>query len=141
MGFVLTSTTMHNELSNSRHYGFFFQNIRQSIINTKMSACGEGKRLCSFTKMVIHQHEHLSCQGLGQGHHLKTAVSRPQHAGCKHDSGMDNSANGKRVKLPVLTLDGRNRTMLFTESLARVIAAIRITRVRWRSYLLPEHRN
>ena len=32
-------------------------------------------------------------------------------------------------------LDGRNRARVIAESLARVIAAIRITRVRWRSYL------
>ena len=32
-------------------------------------------------------------------------------------------------------LDGRNRARVIAESLARVIAAIRITSVRWRSYL------
>ena len=37
-------------------------------------------------------------------------------------------------------LDGRNRAMAITESLARVIAAIRIASVRWRSYLPPNHR-
>ena len=35
----------------------------------------------------------------------------------------------------VSPLDGRNRAMVIAESLARVIAAIRITSVRWRSYL------
>ena len=33
------------------------------------------------------------------------------------------------------TLDGRNRARVSAESLARVLAAIRITSVRWRSYL------
>ena len=33
------------------------------------------------------------------------------------------------------SLDGRNRARVIAESLARVIAAIRITSVRWRSYL------
>ena len=32
-------------------------------------------------------------------------------------------------------LDGRNRAIVIAESLARVIAAIRIASVRWRSYL------
>ena len=34
-------------------------------------------------------------------------------------------------------LDGRHRAIVIAESLARVIAAIRITSVRWRSYLPP----
>ena len=38
-------------------------------------------------------------------------------------------------------LDGRNRATVIAESLARVIAATRITGVRWRSYLPPKHRN
>ena len=33
------------------------------------------------------------------------------------------------------SLDGRNRAIVIAESLARVIAAIRIASVRWRSYL------
>ena len=33
------------------------------------------------------------------------------------------------------TLDGRNRARVIAESLARVLAAIQITSVRWRSYL------
>ena len=40
--------------------------------------------------------------------------------------------NPERIKV---TLDGRNRARVIAESLARVIAAIRITSVRWRSYL------
>ena len=39
------------------------------------------------------------------------------------------------------TLDGRNHAIVIAESLARVIAAIRIASVRWRSYLSPKHRN
>ena len=35
----------------------------------------------------------------------------------------------------VQALDGRNRAIVIAESLARVIAAIRITSVHWRSYL------
>ena len=35
----------------------------------------------------------------------------------------------------VLNLDQRNRERVIAESLARVIAAIQITSVRWRSYL------
>ena len=38
-------------------------------------------------------------------------------------------------------LDGRNRAIVIAESLARVIAAIRIASVRWQSYLPPKHRN
>ena len=43
----------------------------------------------------------------------------------------------------VSDLDGRNRAIVITESLARVIAAIRIASVRWRSYPPPpkKHRN
>ena len=36
-------------------------------------------------------------------------------------------------------LDGRNRARVTAESLARVVAAIRITSVRWWSYLPPKH--
>ena len=35
-------------------------------------------------------------------------------------------------------LDGRNRTIGIAESLARVVAEIRITRVRWRSFPPPK---
>ena len=38
-------------------------------------------------------------------------------------------------------LDGRNRAIVIAESLARVIVAIRITSVRWRSHLPLKHRN
>ena len=38
-------------------------------------------------------------------------------------------------------LDGRNRARVNVESLARVIAAIRIASVRWGSYLPRKHRN
>ena len=38
-------------------------------------------------------------------------------------------------------LDGRNRTIVLAELLARVIVAIRIVSVRWWSYLPQEHRN
>ena len=41
----------------------------------------------------------------------------------------------------VLFLDGRNRAIVLAEPLARVIAAIRIASVCWRSYLPPKHRN
>ena len=40
----------------------------------------------------------------------------------------------------VLILHGRNRSIVIAESLARVIAAIRIASVRWRSYLPPKQR-
>ena len=39
-----------------------------------------------------------------------------------------------------LLLDERNRAIVIAESLARVIAAIRIASVLWRSYLPPKHR-
>ena len=43
---------------------------------------------------------------------------------------------GARPKRPnIANLDGRNLAIVVAESLARVIAAIRITSVRWRSYL------
>ena len=38
-------------------------------------------------------------------------------------------------------LDGRNRAIAIAESLARVIAAIRIASESWRSYLPPKHRH
>ena len=45
-------------------------------------------------------------------------------------------------RLPcVIRLDGQNRAIVIAESLARVIAAIRIASVRWRSYLPRKHRN
>ena len=37
-------------------------------------------------------------------------------------------------------LDGRNRAIVIAESLARVIAAIRIASIRWRSYLPRKHK-
>ena len=40
-----------------------------------------------------------------------------------------------------VALDGRNRARVIAESLARVIAAIRITSVHWRSYLPLETQN
>ena len=48
--------------------------------------------------------------------------------------GNARKTHGRNVKLG-LDLDGRNRARVIAESLARVIAAIRITSVRWRSYL------
>ena len=39
------------------------------------------------------------------------------------------------------TLDGRNRAIVIAESLARIIVAIRIASVRWRSHLPQKHRN
>ena len=39
----------------------------------------------------------------------------------------------------VLNLDGRDRTRVIVESPARVVAAIRITSVRWRSSLPPKN--
>ena len=39
------------------------------------------------------------------------------------------------IPLLVVRLDGRHRARVIAESLARVIAAIRITSVRWWSYL------
>ena len=39
------------------------------------------------------------------------------------------------------SLDGRNRAIVIAESLARVIAAIRIASVRWPSYLPQKQRN
>ena len=41
----------------------------------------------------------------------------------------------------VLSLDGRDRAIVIAESLARVVATIGITSVRWRSYLALKHRN
>ena len=41
----------------------------------------------------------------------------------------------------IRALDGRNRARVIAESLARVIAAIRIASVRGRSYLPQKHRN
>ena len=46
---------------------------------------------------------------------------------------------GEPIRDP--TLDGRNRAIVIAESLARVIAAIRIASVRWQSYLPRKHRN
>ena len=39
------------------------------------------------------------------------------------------------------TLDGRNHAIVIAESLGRVVAAIRIASVRWRSYLPRKDRN
>ena len=46
----------------------------------------------------------------------------------------------RHLSLPVVLLDGRNRAIVITESLARATAALRIASVRWRSYLPPKHR-
>ena len=47
----------------------------------------------------------------------------------------------KRAMELIVDLDGRNRDIVIAESLARVIAAIRIASVRWWSYLPREHRS
>ena len=39
----------------------------------------------------------------------------------------------------LLNLEGRNRAIVIAESLARVIAAIRIASARWQSYLPPQN--
>ena len=44
-----------------------------------------------------------------------------------------------RMAFSLRDLDGRNRARVIAESLARVIAAIRITSVRWWSYLPPKN--
>ena len=41
------------------------------------------------------------------------------------------------MRLGVGVLDGRNRARVIAESLARVLAAIRMASVRWSSYLPP----
>ena len=41
----------------------------------------------------------------------------------------------------ITSLDGRNRTRVIAESLARVVAAIRITSVRWQSYITIKTQN
>ena len=41
----------------------------------------------------------------------------------------------------ICNLDGRNHAIVIAESLARVIAAIRIASVRWRSYRPPKHKD
>ena len=48
-----------------------------------------------------------------------------------------NLVKGIRTSLFYNFLDGRNRAIVLAESLARVIAAIRIASVRWRSYRPP----
>ena len=48
--------------------------------------------------------------------------------------------HGAQVQLNTKSLDGRNRAIVIADSLARVIAAIRITSVRWWSYLPPRKR-
>ena len=45
------------------------------------------------------------------------------------------------ITFTISTLDGRNRARVIAESLVRVITAIRITSVRWRSYLLQKTQN
>ena len=45
------------------------------------------------------------------------------------------------ASMKLSSLDGRNRAIVIAESLARVIAAIRTTSVRWRSCLPPKHRD
>ena len=47
---------------------------------------------------------------------------------------------GLEVSRLVTCLDGRNRAIVIAKSLERVIAAIRITSIRWRSYLAQKHR-
>ena len=52
--------------------------------------------------------------------------------------------NFRKIKIATISvriLDGRNRARVIAESLARIIAAIRITSVRWRSYLPLKTRN
>ena len=53
----------------------------------------------------------------------------------------DNTLQSKHsIDISKVTLDGRNRAIVIAESLARVIAAIRITSVHWQSYLPLKHR-
>ena len=46
-----------------------------------------------------------------------------------------------RRKQSKTLIDGRNLAIVIAEALARVIAAIRIASVRWRSHLPPKQRN
>ena len=57
-----------------------------------------------------------------------------------HDKGQKSAISGNCLhyvfgRCTEQALDGRNRAIVIAESLARVIAAIRIASVRWRSYL------
>ena len=53
-------------------------------------------------------------------------------------SPVKNGLDSLFKEVRVFNLDGRNRARVIAESLARVIAAIRIASVRWRSYLPPK---
>ena len=70
--------------------------------------------------LVVHRNSHS--RGIGATFKLKQVFVR-----CVHSRAT--------------ILDGRNRARIIGESFARVIVAIRIANVRWRSYLSPKQRN
>ena len=52
--------------------------------------------------------------------------------------GPNDPCSGQKFLQSYGSLDGRNRAIVIAEALARVIVAIRIASVHWRSYLPPE---
>ena len=66
---------------------------------------------------------------------LMQTFTRPSVQSERPRTGPENDIYPKVVGKRCKSLDGRNRAIVIAESLARVIAAIRITSVRWRSYL------
>ena len=80
------------------------------------------------------------CRGTSPGHVLYRDFCTSFEG--RQGSGAECAQIGKPPGLvQVGNLDGRNRAIVVAESLARVIVAIRIASVRWRSYLPPQHRN
>ena len=72
-----------------------------------------------------------------EGLHLPCCRSIQIISTQQHDSRRQDLRPGKNpIQASIVAdLDGRNRARAIADSLARVIAAIRITSVRWRSYL------
>ena len=59
---------------------------------------------------------------------------------CANPQARDQNINQANLYENEMVLDGRNRAIVIAESLARVVAAIRTTSVRWRSDLPPKRR-
>ena len=122
--------------------------------NTQEALCGGEERTCRATPQGRFQNRPRlcrSCSGVLLQHFpLKTEVScwggTSAERDCSekfwfqteswHDNAKKNHEASPKVSRPGLALDGRNHAIV----LAKVVAAIRITSVRWRSHLPPNHK-
>ena len=90
------------------------------------------KRKANVEQSPIRVDRNVACATLNSPKHWRSSgVS----AFCANSDGC------QRILPRNVILDGQNRAIVIAESPARVIAAIRVASVRWRSYVPQKHRN